>query len=285
LRKSLHRILGELSGVAVSLMNIDEHRRRAPADALRAQVAWYVGYRQRDMPPAVHRGLPSPFLTLIFTLDEPLIMAAHPDPHQVPGTFGTLLGGLHTTPALIRHDGAQSGIQVALLPLGTRALLGLPGGALANIDVPAEAVLGRAGDRIQSRIQEADSWSSRFAILDSELGALLRDAPAIAPEVAWAWRMLLRSGGTVPVAKLAAETGWSSRYLAQRFHVETGLSPKALARVVRFHHARSALRTGGRPGGLAGVAAAYGYYDQAHLAREFRALAGCPPSQWLAERY
>jgi AraC-like DNA-binding protein len=265
-------------------MNIDEYRRQAPADALRAQVAWYVGYRQRDMPPAVHRGLPSPFLTLIFTLDEPLIMAAHPDPRQVPGTFATLLGGLHTTPALIRHDGAQSGIQVALRPLGARALLGLPGGVLANIDVPAEAVLGRASNRIQSRIQEADSWSSRFAILDSELGALLRDAQPIAPEVALAWRMLLRSGGTASVAELAAETGWSSRYLAQRFHVETGLSPKGLARVVRFHHARTALRTGGCPDGLAGVAAAYGYYDQAHLAREFRALAGCPPSQLLGQQ-
>jgi AraC-like DNA-binding protein len=32
------------------------------------------------------------------------------------------------------------------------------------------------------------------------------------------------------------------------------------------------------------VAAAYGYYDQAHLAREFRALAGCPPSQLLGQQ-
>jgi hypothetical protein len=26
------------------------------------------------------RGLPSPYLTLILTLDEPLVVAAHPDP-------------------------------------------------------------------------------------------------------------------------------------------------------------------------------------------------------------
>jgi len=33
------------------------------------------------------------------------------------------------------------------------------------------------------------------------------------------------------------------------------------------------------------LAAACGYFDQAHLAREFRALAGCPPSQWITEEF
>jgi hypothetical protein len=59
---------------------VDEHCRRAPAEPLRPRVAWYTGYRQRGVPPARHRGLPSPFLTLIFTLDEPLTVLAHPDP-------------------------------------------------------------------------------------------------------------------------------------------------------------------------------------------------------------
>lgn len=119
---------------------VDEHCQGRPAEPLRPYVAWYSGYRQRGVPPARHRGLPSPFLTLIFTLDEPMTLAAHPDPGQPPGEFSTLLGGLHSTPALIVHDGAQSGIQLALRPLGCRALLGLPPGELAGLDVPAETV-------------------------------------------------------------------------------------------------------------------------------------------------
>src|SRR6266568_2397699 len=189
--------------------SIDEHHRRIPAAPLRRYVAR-------------HRGLPSPYLTLIFTLDEPLTIAAHPDPGQPPGEFGTLLGGLHSTPALITHAGAQSGIQVALRPLGARALLGLPAGELAGLDVPADAVLGGVCAELRDRVRAAAGWPERFAVLDETLLKLMGRgmtgaAREVAPEVSWAWHQLLREGGTVPVAALAAGTGWSGRNLTGRF--------------------------------------------------------------------
>ena len=64
--------------------------------------------------------------------------------------------------------------------------------------------------------------------------------------------------------------------------------------MVRFDYARRRIAraatasagTADAPGmGLAGLAAECGYYDQAHLAREFRSLAGCPPTQWLTEEF
>jgi AraC-like DNA-binding protein len=260
-----------------------------PAEPLRRYVAWYTGYRQRGLRPARHRGLPSPYLTLIFTLDEPLTMVAHPDPGQPPGEFGTLLGGLHCTPALIAHEGAQSGIQVALRPLGARALLGLPAGELADIDVPAEAVLGGVCAELRDRVRAAAGWPERFAVLDEILLRLASTSPEVAPEVSWAWHQLLREGGTVRVAALAAEAGWSGRHLTNRFRAEIGLTPKAAARVIRFDRARHLLvrqlTATGSDTRLADLAVACGYFDQAHLAREFRALAGCPPSQWLAEEF
>jgi AraC-like DNA-binding protein len=84
-----------------------------------------------------------------------------------------------------------------------------------------------------------------------------------------------------------------------------GLAPKEAGRVFRFTHARRRIEQAamggglstagvGGPGGSGGggttatfarLAAECGFYDQAHLAREFRALAGCPPSQWLAEQF
>ena len=290
------------SAAGADRLPIDEHCRRPPAEPLRRYVAYYTGYRQRGVPPARHRGLPSPFLTLIFTLNEPLVLLAHPDPRQPPGEFAALLGGLHSAPALVVHDGAQSGVQVALRPFGARALLGLPAGELAELDVPAEAVLGGACAEFRDRALAAASWPERFAILDEILlrvgsgrgaGPGTGRAPGVAPEVSFAWRRLLRAGGAVRVSDLAVETGWSSRHLTGRFRTEIGLTPKAAARVIRFSRARHLLirqATAPAEAGdigyrLADLAVACGYFDQAHLAREFRSLAGCPPSQWLTEEF
>ncbi len=262
-------------------MAVDEYAQALPAAALRPYVGFYSGYRQAGLAPARHRGLPSPYLTLIFTLDDPLVIAAHPDPAQRPGHYATLLGGLHLTPALITHDGRQSGVQVAVHPLGCRALFGLPAAELAGRDVEAAAVLGdTVAGEIRDRLACAPDWPARFAALDAVLLRRLDVGNPAQPEVVHACRRLLR--GDVPIAAVAEEVGWSGRHLTDRFRAEVGLRPKEAARVARFDRARRALRPATR---LADVAAGHGYADQSHLVREFRAFAGCAPSQWLADEF
>ncbi|GAA0574495.1 AraC family transcriptional regulator [Paractinoplanes ferrugineus] len=261
-------------------MALDEYAQARPSAALRPYVGFYTGYRQRGLAPATHRGLPSPYLTLIFTMDDRLDVAAHPDPRQALGSYDALLGGLHVTPALITHPGRQSGVQVALRPLGCRALLGLPAAELAGLDVDAAAVFGTATvAEIRERVCSAPTWAARFAALDEVLGRGLRPGEVPA-EITHACRRLLNDDTTV--AAVAAEIGWSTRYLTDRFRAEVGLRPKEAARVARFDRARRALRPTTR---LADIAAGHGFADQSHLVREFRAFAGCAPSRWLADEF
>jgi AraC-like DNA-binding protein len=188
---------------------------------------------------------------LIFTLHEPLSIAQHVDPRQPPDEYEALIGGLHARPALIRHQGAQSGVQVQVSPLAARALLGVPAGELAGIDVHAVDVLGRVADRVSIRLGESRGWSERFAVLDELLGAVLVDDRPPA-EVERAWQLLVHSGGTARIDAIAREVGWSERHL--------GVLP-------------------GRAG--AEVAARCGYADQSHLARDFIAFAGLSPGAWM----
>jgi AraC-like DNA-binding protein len=261
---------------------------RAPSAPLAGAFDAYVGYLESGSSPGLHRGLPSATLTLIVTIDDPCHVVAQPGTSEAPGRFRTVVGGLHTTPALIAHQGFQQGVQLGLSPLASRALLGMPAGALPTGAVELDDVVGRAGSELWERVAEESTWEARFAVLDAELSArAVAGADGrhgrVAPELAWAWERLRRSGGTITVNELSRDIGWSRRHLAATFRREFGLTPKMTARVMRFSRARHLLPA--RRGDQATVAAECGYADQAHMIRDFHEFCGCAPGQWLAEEH
>jgi hypothetical protein len=151
---------------------------------------------------------------VIVTIDEPMEIVSHPDPAQRPGRFATIVGGLHASPALIRHPGRQAGVQIGLSPLGARTLLGLPAGELASIDVEAEALLGSWAVELRERVQAAATWPERFGAVDRALLQRFRAfeyGPRAPVAVGYAWGRMLATAGRVGVAELAGEIGWSSR--------------------------------------------------------------------------
>ena len=257
-----------------------------PRPQLSPLVAGYTGYRIEGAEPGVHRGLPSRHLTFLVTLDGTVDLAAMPDPTLPPASFVALAGGLHASPALITHIGYQHGIQLSLTPRGARVLLGLPAGELASAVVDLDTLLGPLAGELVDRLRTARTWTEQFLELDCALAGIARqrERDGLAPELGWAWQRLTTCHGRVKVSTLAESIGWSRRHLGERFRREFGLSPKVASRVMRFDVAHRMLRSAARPG-LAEIAARCGYADQAHLTREWRELAGCTPSTWLAEEF
>jgi AraC-like DNA-binding protein len=262
-----------------------------PAPELRCLVSSYSGSRLEGFAPGTHRGLPSRHLTVVISLDAPLRVAAVPDRSQAGGSFAALAAGLRTGPAAITHDGSEHTVSVELTPAGARSLLGLPAAELAGEVVDLDELLGPNVPGLAERMASAPDWRERFAVLDAVLTRCAGRTAEADDSMAYAWRRLVGSGGAVRVAKLADEIGYSRRQLTKRFSREYGLTPKQAARVVRFERSWLLLRGLERsqrhspdrdPPSLAKVAITCGYYDQAHMAREWNDLAGCPPSAWLA---
>lgn len=263
----------------------------APAARLRGLVAGYNGSRTEGLPPGRHRGLPSLHLGLVIALGEPVRLATMPDPGQPPAAFRALAYGLQTGPAVIAHDGSSYTVSVDLTPAGARALLGVPAAALASAVVSLDDLLGPAAAELAERMAAAPDWQNRFAVVMEVLSRRPGTPPPVDAALDHAWDRIVASGGTVTVCALAAETGYSRQHLTRRFTAEYGHGPKHVARLVRFsrtHRTLLALERRRRrqpaaaPVPLAEVAARCGYYDQAHLTREWNDLAGCPPSAWLA---
>lgn len=252
-----------------------------PHPALRSYVTAYAGFELRGFPPGVHLGTPGRSLTVVISLSEPLDVVGA-DGAAPRGPFGAVAGGLTSRSVAIRHDGVQHGVRLALTPLGARALFGMPSAALAHDVVHLDDVLGRLGAELVDRVRGAQTWPDRFAALDAVLARAARRrgaGRAIRPEVEEAWRRLGVHRGRVRIGSLAADLGWSRRNLGQRFRQEIGLTPKEVARVLRFEHAH-ALATAAEPRSWADISVRAGYADQAHLVRDWRAFTGRAPTAW-----
>ena len=84
------------------------------------------------------------------------------------------------------------------------------------------------------------------------------------------------------VAEASALTGLSARRLIASFRAEVGLTPKTYLRVRRFQAAMRLLDAGDASG--ARIAADLGYFDQAHLVREFRSFTAMTPTEYTQRR-
>jgi AraC-like DNA-binding protein len=250
---------------------------------LRGAVGAYTGYVEQTPGPLRRREVPSTHVTVILSFG-PAIGVGDPGAACAPAHRRTsFVAGLHDQPVLTEHGGRQHGIEVRLAPLAAGRLFGVPMDALANQVVALEDLLGRDAERLVEGLYAAPGWAARFALLDGAIGGRLEAGRPPSPGVAWAWGRLRETHGAVPIGALAVELGWSRRQLAARFREQVGIPPKLLARILRFE--RVVARLVHAPGERwAEVAYDCGYYDQAHLNRDFRAFAGSTPSAFLAAR-
>ena len=155
---------------------------------------------------------------------------------------------------------------------GARACFAMPLRELTSHFEDAHGVLGAAAGQLQAAVENSNTPSERFARIEGVLRANLHSS-RLDRVVAHATRAIAARHGSIPVDAVARLAGLSPRQLERRFLDAVGLPPKTFARTVRLQAALAALR-GGMP--AAAVAPACGYADQAHLAREFRRVAGVP---------
>ncbi|QRK11256.1 AraC family transcriptional regulator [Archangium violaceum] len=251
-----------------------------PDPRLAPYVREYCGFVESTPGPMRRREFPSAQVVLIIDFGPTLRIL---DPRQetvVARHRAGFVAGLHDSFALTETPGSSSGVQVNFTPLGARRFFGLPMEELACRVVGLEDVLGAEGRLLTERLQDAPGWEERFSLLDEYLAARLTAARGVPEWVAWAFRRIEESGGLVEVGTLADSLGFSHRHLIARFREHVGLPPKLLARIVRFERLLEQVKSGGRPA-WGELALEHGYYDQAHLIRDFRQFTGSSPREFL----
>jgi AraC-like DNA-binding protein len=192
------------------------------------------------------------------------------------------VSGLQERPATFEAEHANTRVvTVSLLPLGAWALFGgLPLSELTGQVLEPECILGAGIELLRQEMIEAMNLGEALDLLERWLVARLCAAPAAHAATLAASELLARTKGRLRVDRLSHEVGISARRLNELFLQQIGVSVKRYARILRFGHAAQRLSRAPVTD-LAGLALECGYYDQAHLHRDFRELAMLSPSEYL----
>ncbi|MBC7870404.1 MAG: AraC family transcriptional regulator [Chitinophagaceae bacterium] len=188
-------------------------------------------------------------------------------------------------PIIIAQQGAIDLIGVRFRSGGLNTFTRIPLMDFTNLTLDLDLLFGTTVHELEESLFEARlNAEHQIALLNAFFLRLRRD-PSYAHQSAYQLASMIDStNGSVTIAALSREIGYSMRTLDRRFTAAFGFSPKFYARIARFRATLNTLDTRTKIN-LGEIALLHGYSDQAHFTNDFVMLAGQTPSQYLTMRY
>jgi methylphosphotriester-DNA--protein-cysteine methyltransferase len=191
-----------------------------------------------------------------------------------------LVSGQLTAPIQLVARGRTDIVGIRFRTAAARSVLGVPlteltdhVGALADLSRPLADALYAAAARHDAPHARADALSETLA----------RFVRARVDPVAHAAVRALDAMESPRIDTIARTLGVSTRTLERKLTEHAGLPPSLLRRVIRFRRTFGMLDNAS-PGTWAKIAIGAGFFDQAHLIRDFRQFAGAAPSDFFRAR-
>ncbi len=250
-----------------------------PSPPLATSVARYW-VMEADRPPLTlrHRIVPNGRCKLLFNYGSDfLCQYNHAEPDRL--RHGSVVGQMDR-PAFVQPTGRIGVFGIELHPAGARAILRLPLGELEGRLAGVRDLLRTAWCReLDERLRASRTDQERREHVERALITQLRPEFSVDATVSRALHLLARGDS---IASIVADSGLSTSTFERRFKNSVGASARRFARIGRL---QAILRDVRHSPGKAWVQAALdaGYYDQAHLIKDFRALIGCTPLEYFAE--
>ncbi|GAB6119352.1 AraC family transcriptional regulator [Dysgonomonas termitidis] len=209
------------------------------------------------------RVLPDGCADIIFSLHR------QPLPHIV-GTMTTFLE--------ITYLGEVRFIGIRFKPGGITAFTRVPINEFTDSQVElfsTESVFDKSfGEDIPWERSTTDIVSS----VDNYLLSRLPKLYVLDERINYAVSLIKQGKGNTPIPLIAEQACLSKRQFERRFLADIGISPKAFSRIVKFRNTHRLLKSGANRS-LFDLAVDCGYYDHAHLIKEFKRLSGSLPSE------
>lgn len=239
---------------------------------------WLVSGAQS---PRKERILPGGTVELVINLhDDRVQIDRTPQRARARSFSGTVLSGAYSGAFIVDAMQHVAMMGVHFRPGGAFVVLGIPSAEFADAHVDLAALWGDAAAReLRERLCTAPTHHRRFLYLEDVLTGRLASRSRLHPVVPFALECFTATGSGASVREVARRTGLSHRRFLTVFTTEVGLAPKLFCRILRFRHLH-ALAQHRVHIDWAQLALECGFFDQSHLANEFRKLSGLTPTEY-----
>jgi AraC-like DNA-binding protein len=179
---------------------------------------------------------------------------------------------------LVQPTGRVDFLGIRFRHEGAFPILRIPLGEITGSILPLDELVGTFDRTLAEQAGAVSSTAARIACVERALLERAQDSQEADARLRQAVRAIEHGHGALSISHLARDLGVHSRKLERDFHHWVGLAPKRLARILRFQSVFRAVEQSPAGGEWAAVAAECGYFDQAHLIRDFRELSGLTPA-------
>ncbi len=236
----------------------------APAQAFFVERYWIIRWDLRGQPPYRTDTLPQPYINLVFEQNNSRIYGV------ASCKYTNLLEG----------KGQVFGIKFK--PGAFYSFVKSPISALTDSSLPVEAVFGTAGKALETAILTLEDKAAMVALADNFLQSQLPKTDDTVTLINQIVDRIIIDRTITKVEDLAALFAINKRTLQRLFNQYVGVNPKWIIRRYRLHEAAEQLASG-RDVSLPALALALGYFDQAHFGKDFKALVGVSPVQYIKQ--
>lgn len=192
------------------------------------------------------------------------------------------VAGTLSRPWLLRPGRRVDTIGIRFRAGETRGVLPVSMVDARDREIPLASIVGaRAAGALVTSLRSARTFARRVAAAEQWLSERIAEAPARRATSTAAVALIRDGGGQARIADVARRVGWTRRRMERAFARDLGIRPKVYARIVRLNAVLATLDDADRAGAV-DLALDAGYFDQAHLLRDFRLLAGRTPASGRA---
>ena len=224
--------------------------------------------------------VPNGMVKLIIPVENGLVGRYDGWSHHSQESSITLIG-IADSPAYVdvAIDAPHTNIGIEFNPLGAYRIFRLRHADLKNKIVELEDVLGVEARLLNERIADTPYIGRKIEMIQAYLLTLLhRSEPDLVLD--YCLRQIAGTKGLVTVTELEKKSGYSSRWLYNKFIEKVGLSPKNLSSVTRFMQFYEASAVNPTLDFFKDDIYDY-FYDQAHFIKDFKRFTGMPPSRFI----